>query len=941
MTRILLLGPCNPNLIPSIHTVDIAELRADKDLQQLHSELLAREHAPQWILGCEDTAVTLWLTAARVFPQAELIRFNSATSQWINVLTQAAWELTEPDDAQPAAAWPQAVERESIETETTPPLAASPIAPIGGSQEGGGSISTTAQTAEPPIAQLSPPPAEKSASSAQGIGEKPDHQILADAFKFAAWGESTHKRELDELRNQAQQRSHELALNLEKRIRRGVHAHSLGLKLEEKLNQSGLTDEIKDWMLKQSNKDALIEKHLNIKFEKWAEYAQKRIARFNANKEAKKAELPPVFAPIQVKNGHHPNSLAYLAPAARWRVIIDESGAHFGSLLDEDTQGINAKLGLLTALVIPEGVKLPTIPSGFHATEKPSRDVDEVVASILKAKVGVFGFRVNDPAARAGNWIGHVESLIRWVLIQLPTEEGKNLNVDCLIEQRGSYATNKNLDVVAEILEGELKQRDPQRFGGLRLRFALTDKAEPDNGYVDAIAFTWGSPSKESKQRLKATAWMDYCLLSPDKAAFERLLLALSHEEQLSPPQWYELSEEAAHAPSGSSIARMLEKLSLSIQEQPLVWESLLDELRYRLRIKQFTLKTMAWALTWLEHCKPSQEAFPPRMQLMLETANLATENHQGKIEPVRIQNILSLANMLQNEAPDEACEAVLRGAVATTNNFEFDLLKPEIERWLSQPVGIAGLLNYGKLQSTLGQILAFTNQPNESLKLFAVAISSFSQLSEPAQALREVQQTTTYQIMAQMDAADVDSQKLQDDLQLFLGTITRKNSLLQISRTMSTAGDGWRFPHHLWLRALIQFPESFRDERAAYLEKKADWQDGDAHPWPLIQAYRGWMLQNSGKHDEASASFNEAIYLCRNEEYGLTLRWMAQVICVTALKLGVQIDEKINPLEQNELKRLLPMAPHQHLAAFIDHDSCRDEQIIKHLQRCLPFNFH
>jgi tetratricopeptide (TPR) repeat protein len=764
---------------------------------------------------------------------------------------------------------------------------------------------------------------------------------LSEAFRYAAWGESSHKRELDRLREEANQRSPELAYDIEKRIRRGNHAHQLGMKLLEKLHQTGLTDELKDWMRIQINQDPLIARHLKITVEKWDSRAKAFKARTIANKKDKKAGLPPVFAPLVVKEGGHPNSIPNLPPSSGWRVIIDESGTHFDAQSVEDDMATEPQVGLLTALVIPDGVKLPQIDPGFHAVDKTSRQVDEVVAHILKAKVGVFGFSVNDPAARAGNWIGHVESLVRWVLIQLPVKEDSLLRVDCRIEQRGKHESGQNLDVVAEILEGEFKKLDPQRFGGLKLRLALTTKDEPQNGYADAIAFTWGSPSKESRQRLKATAWAGHCLLKPDKGAFERLLLALSHQAQLSPPQWYMLSEAATGTPNGGVIARMLDRLGASVQQQPPLWESFLDELRQKLRIKQFSLKTIAWALGWLERWKPAQNKFPPRMQLMLETANLATENHQGKINPARIQQSLSLSNRLLNEAPDEACEAVLRVAVATTNNFEFDLLRPEIERWLQQPVGIAGLLNYGKLQSTLGQILAFTDQAKESLECFAAAISSFSRLSESGQALREVEQTTTYQLIAQMDAPDVDVQKLQDNLQLFLQTITRKNSLLQISQAMGSAGDGWRFPHHLWVRALVQFPEDLQKERAAYLGKEADWQSGDTHPWPLIQAYRGWMLQDEGKTENAAAYFDEAVALCRGEDYGLTLRWMAEVLCVTAQKLGVSIDSQPNAMERSELKRLLPQAPHAHLSAFVATESCTGAQIIRYLQLCLPFNFH
>ncbi|MDA3877020.1 MAG: hypothetical protein PF483_08015 [Halothiobacillus sp.] len=917
MARILLLGQCDPRFPQSQDEIVLIETGPDMDLAQIREKMTHLEQAPEFILGCDETEVPIWLTAVRLYPDALLVWFDPSRSQWTEVLTQAVWAFAAPDEERDGSVLPGAAVPEPIAVTSVP------VSPM--DQQATAQIETRASTS----------------STHDDIAVRTDFQILSEAFRYAAWGEKAHTRELMKLRDEAHRCSPELVYDVEKRIRRGSHAHQLGMKLLERLHQTGLTDELKDWMRIQINQDPLIAKHLKITVEKWESRAKGFKARAIANREDKKAGLPAVFAPVLVREGRHPNSLLNLVTSSGWRVIIDESGTNFDTHPVAEDVASEPQIGLLTALVIPNGVILPPIEPGFHAVDKTSRQVDEVVAHILKAKVGVFGFSVNDPAARAGNWIGHVESLIRWVLIQLPVKENALLKVDCRIEQRSSHKSGQNLDVVAEILEGEFKKLDPQRFGGLDLSLALTTKDEPQNGYVDAIAFTWGSPSKESKQRLKGTAWAGYCLLKPDKGAFERLLLALSHQAQLSPPQWYVLSEAAAGAPNGGVIARMLDRLGASVQQQPPLWVSFLDESRQKLRIKQFNLKTIAWTLDWLEHWKPAKEKFPPRMQLMLETANLATENHQGKINPARIQQSLTLSNQLQDEAPDEACEAVLRIAVATTNNFEFDLLRPEIERWLKQPVGIAGLLNYGKLQSTMGQILAFAGKPRESYGWFACAISSFMQLSEQDQAFREVEQTTIYQLIAQMDDPEADVQKMLGDLHLFMQTITEKRSLLQISQAFGAAGNEWRFPHHLWVRALVQFPEALQKEREAYLEMEADWQSGVAHPWPLINAYRGWLLHEAGNAQDAIVYFDDAIATCRAEKNGLTLRWIAEVLCVTAQKIGLSTDSMPSSKEQKELRLLLPQAPHLHLAAFAAAESCSRAQIITYLQHCLPFNFH
>ena len=53
-------------------------------------------------------------------------------------------------------------------------------------------------------------------------------------------------------------------------------------------------------------------------------------------------------------------------------------------------------------------------------------------------------------------------------------------------------------------------------------------KAHALNGYVDAIAFTWGSQLAASQDRLKKTGWLGHCLLRPTDRALERLYLALA-----------------------------------------------------------------------------------------------------------------------------------------------------------------------------------------------------------------------------------------------------------------------------------------------------------------------------------------------------------------------------------------------------------------------------
>ncbi|MCE6005824.1 hypothetical protein KSB07_16395 [Acinetobacter junii] len=58
---------------------------------------------------------------------------------------------------------------------------------------------------------------------------------------------------------------------------------------------------------------------------------------------------------------------------------------------------------------------------------------------------------------------------------------------------------------------------------------------------MDAIAYTWGSPSAHSKDRLKKSALLGHCLLLPDQQAMQRFYIAAAKGQQLSSQDWFNL----------------------------------------------------------------------------------------------------------------------------------------------------------------------------------------------------------------------------------------------------------------------------------------------------------------------------------------------------------------------------------------------------------------
>jgi hypothetical protein len=108
-----------------------------------------------------------------------------------------------------------------------------------------------------------------------------------------------------------------------------------------------------------------------------------------------------------------------LPAASHWCIYIDETGKDFDDSAAE-LASTDWKVGRMVALAVPAGVQLPALKPGFHAADETVEVVDQAVAAVLGAKVGVLGFSVQDASTRHQMWLGHVQHLLRWVLLQLP-----------------------------------------------------------------------------------------------------------------------------------------------------------------------------------------------------------------------------------------------------------------------------------------------------------------------------------------------------------------------------------------------------------------------------------------------------------------------------------------------------------------------------------------
>ena len=665
-------------------------------------------------------------------------------------------------------------------------------------------------------------------------------------------------------------------------------------------------------------------------------------------KQGKQNNLKTSSVNVKLKDGVHPNALCTLSPSAEWGIYIDETGSIFdeGELFQTDQY----KIGKMVALAIPQNESLEPLPE-FHSTDRPSSEVDQVLQRILDARVGVLGFSVREPSARHRYWIGHVLHLIRWVLLELPIPlNNKECSVNFWVEQRGRFDLSTDFDVITEAIESELGAIDPGRYKNLRLRIKIMDKKHSLNGYVDALAYTWGSASKASKDRLKKSNLMGNCFVDLSEHSLHHLYIAITRDDTLAPHEWYTLCSAAANLSRDSFLPRSLESLGVGLKRDPHRWYAYINEVKQRMHDKKYHLSELGHAISWLQRFASDEQTLPGVLKLKLASSQLALANHQGFVDVGVISQCLVLVKDLHDEAPETASEAILRIASSLNNNYEFDALSNVIDDWLQKPAAIPGLLNHGKLQSARAQVHAFTGDPKTGVQLFAKAIETFENLSDQSIVAREKRQTGIYKLIAQMDfvfsmqQSELSAKMLQgfiSDLVHFFGNKAPR----AISQQIACSGQELRFEHHLWIRALIYFPLELEDARTEYVSRHGSWKQGSDHPWQLIQFYRSLLKFDSNLTEEAVLDFKSALELCKIPERGITLRWMALVFSAVGSNFNFLKHNKTEwDFEIAELRGRLSKAPFDALSKLVVRSRAgkiSDHDVLKHLRNCLPFNFH
>ncbi|KKO47665.1 hypothetical protein VT06_15775 [Arsukibacterium sp. MJ3] len=742
----------------------------------------------------------------------------------------------------------------------------------------------------------------------------PKQELLDTVFRFHAWGKAEAERILLEAKEQFAAQPEAIIL-LEKMARQGLHAEQLGQALQKKWQAGEDETVIKAWLSKLDNQPGKIKRYLQITLKKLIDYKQKQQQKFT-----ERSSFTLTLPQYSLIGSLHQHNLRALPPSPEWTLFIDETGSSF----DQSALELNLsdkQLGKIVALALPANTTLPPLEQACHAVTLPHEQVQQLLAHVLSSNSGVFGATVHDLTTYS--WIGAIAKLTRWALLMLPIAGSARVKI--VVEQRAPYADTRQLNAFCDTLENELKLLAPTRFAQLHLSIEIMQKDNRYNGYVDAIANIWGSPDPIKRKMLNRTGWRNHCLLeNSDLDSIERFYQRVSYQDTLSPTDWFELCSLAAQEPEHSLLHFLSAQHQQKAREDLVLWQHYLKEAQYRAATKNFTPASLRQALTWLQVAN-NQQNLPPALELQQRALQLAADNHFGQADAENAKTILKMAKQLRDEIPAEACEAALRVATSATHFMDFSTAVPYLQNWLQQPLAVPGLLNHGKLHSSLGQLAAFRQDYVVAQQYFTAAVSTFEKLSEQTQVQKDITQTRTYQVLAWLDEGNPKAEQAVIAILALGETPHSSEHFIKLARS----GDSQRFGQYLLLRWLIANPGR-QAERTSYLQRADNWQTGEGHPWMLINAYRAWLLANNAQPDMAKGYLQHAIDDCVAAGSTL-LTWMGHVLHALGQSLGLNCSIEPAP----SWPAYLPSAQLPKLAAANQHHQ------LGLLQQLLPFNFH
>jgi hypothetical protein len=626
----------------------------------------------------------------------------------------------------------------------------------------------------------------------------------------------------------------------------------------------------------------------------------------------------------------HPQDIRAQKTSSNWFLIIDETGNVFSQ--DENLNEIAAKdLGRWVGLLLPENNHGLKPLANWHAVDKTLAEIDRVVQSVLDANVAVLGLTLEQmPFTTGEQWTSGILAMIDWILRLLPLEENIKTKIHVQIENRGDFKKGMEWQALPSDALRRLSLSYPDRASQLELKITIIDKnGSPFNGYVDALAFTWGSPTNASKERLNDTKFLGTCFLEGNARQIMQCWEWFDRGITIRSADWFTLLQQPDSKKVGSLVFTILERLGVTTKNNVALWRSFLDETRQHLDSKAVNLVELSNQINWLDTYAPKNEKMPGKLRLLWLTSKLAHANHLGELEKEWMHEMQYLGNQLIDEDAPLVCWTDLHLAVNATNNYNFPLASQLLSRWKQMPCNVAGLRYAAQVESSLGQHAAFSFNPQQAIEHFTNALALFEKLSDETQKQKEIQQTTIYLAIVEIDY----SEKSQTRLAIKQALGENLNNVIDTLAISDSESDKYR--HHLLLRWLVYCAEE--SEKVRYLSHQDNWKNGHGHPWQLIQLYRAVLIHKTDTKKAIEIAL-DAYHLTTRQNQGATVRLIGFCCRLITIAWGEQWQDA--QIELQKLKLELPTA-NSHIDVLQDYLNTPSTEALVMLQKVLPFNFH
>ena len=629
-------------------------------------------------------------------------------------------------------------------------------------------------------------------------------------------------------------------------------------------------------------------------------------------------------------NTVHPNSVTQLRSSSSWTILIDESGRLFDKSVFSEHVPDDEK-GKFVAVIVPKGVELAKIKAGFHSYYEPFSLIENAVNVLLRSKCGILGITANSSHVKKGDlWYVGLETLIDLILRLLPITNDTFL--DFYIEQKSQITIDYPYlaNTLCTNCLNRLARINPRRVEKISISAQFIPKTGHKwNGYADAVAFCWNAPTATSL--LLKSGWKDSCLLGSDPLQLQGAYDALTRQEPLTEQEWNDLIGRL-DAQNNCSLTNALLALQGEVaRDNPDVWNRYLDYVQEHLYSKAIDMNLLIRQTEWLEKWKPAKSELPPQVELIWQTTRLAKCNHLGKagMSTNNSSRFNKLCQQLYDENASLVCLADLHIAVSYMNAFRFDFAYETIKRWLLKEPAIPGLRYYAQVQSTVGQLNAFIGNMEAAVDACDHALNNFRKLSYEKAAMDDINQTSSYKVIAMMDSEPVPDNTTME-MEKYLGRTLEEAA----DQFAASDNDKEKYMHHVFLRYLVHVnsPE-LEPIIKKYLSRRSDWKTGYGHPWELILFYRALLLTDKSERNE----YLELAYKHIEHEDG-TLLVISCVILGCLYYYDSRFKDELSELTQKAVKDMPYLGEKRVEALNNQIDAPVDPMTL--IKTVLPFNY-